>query len=243
MLWMTVYLWQSGSRAKIIEAEWCSNAIWWALWNYVFYTLTSKNLRFKDNTTVSPSYYFIQLTGGNSASERPCIPQNAESWYVCKEILLWYVTWNNITLDNPTVLPYQNITVQNTCRHWKPYIWFYRSGGNLSGNIDYIRMNKWFTPKEVQAERVFFLHDKDWGNENDKKLLIWDIIVILCGDEECTCTAKTCWKQIGKLHVDARSQTIAFKKCRYYEENWSYCKTREDCRIYDSDDPTLCKEY
>ena len=101
-------------------------------------------------------------------------------------------------------------------------------------------MNKWFTPREVKAERVFFLHDLDWDwqGEDKEKLLIWDIIVVRCPEASCK------WrKQIGKRHVDARSQTISFKKCRFYADDWNMCKTREDCRVYSGSDPTVCMRY
>ena len=104
-------------------------------------------------------------------------------------------------------------------------------------------MNKWFTPREVNAERVFFIKDNGWTTEDDTKLLTWDIIVVLCADASCECTDKSCRKQIGRRHVDARSQTISFKKCRYYEDEWNICKTREDCRVYSGWDITQCLEY
>lgn len=232
MLWMTVYLWKSWDRSKSIEAEWCANALWWTLDNYVYYTLTSRNLRLTDNLSeaISPAYYFIQLTG-TSNPEKKCIPENIGSWFFCKKIILWYSEE-----DIPTEInEYKNVTVSNTCRHGKPHLWFYRAWWT-SGDIQYIRMNKWFTPKEANAERVFFLQ-QNWDTEDDK-LLTWDIMVVLCSDDSCEW-----WKQIGKRQVDARSQTIAFKKCRYYEDNWNICKTREDCKVYSSSDPTACEEY
>lgn len=244
MLWMTVYLWTSGDRAKTIEAEWCANALWWVLSNYVYYTLTSRNLRENPNSEpISPSYYYIQLTW---SIENNCTEQQALTWNLCRSIILWYATW----YDNPdlNIQEYQEVTVNNTCRHGKPHLWFYRSGWAYSWNIDHIRMNKWFTPRDVNAERVFFLHDRGWvGQGGDKeKLLLWDIIVVLCEDETCSCSDKWCArKQIGKRKVDARSQTIAFKKCRYYKE-WNegnICKTREDCIVYSSSDPTSCERY
>lgn len=244
ILWMTVYLWNSGDRAKSIEAEWCANALWWALSNYVFYTLTSKNIRVTpDGDPIPPTYYYISLTGGNSTAEKKCIPTNIWSGHFCNKILLQYATWyHDPILWDPTHYLYKEVTVNNTCRHGKPEIWFYRDAWDLSWNIDYISMNKWFTPREVNAERVFYLHDVDWIElgEDKEKLLTWDIIVVLCEDESCNW-----WKQIGKRQVDARSQTISFKRCVYYKsgEEWHMCKTWEDCRVYDSDDPTLCKEY
>ncbi len=246
MLWMTVYLWNSGDRAKSIEAEWCANALWWWLTNFVFYTPTSRNLRFQDRPTekpISPSYYYIQLTWWTATPWTGCIPQNALSWYLCNEIILWYATGYFISWHyNPdqNIQEYKTLTASNTCRHGNARLWFYRSWWQFSWNIDYIRMNKWFTPREVKAERVFFLHDLDWvwKGEDKEKLLIWDIIVVRCPESSCK------WrKQIGKRHVDARSQTISFKKCRYYDDTWNICKTREDCVLYDTDDPTICRKY
>ena len=238
---MTVYLWKSWERAKSIEAEWCANALWGVLSNYVFYTLTSKNIRITpDGDPIPPTYYYIELTGWNSTPEERCVPANIWNGSFCKKILLQYATWyDDGGLWDPTRFLYKEVTVANTCRHWKPEIWFYRTGWSNSWNIEYIRMNKWFTPREVNAERVFFLKDGDVAWE-ESKLLVWDIIVVLCEDKTCN------WrKQIGKWQVDARSQTISFKRCVYYKdwEEWNMCKTREDCRIYDENDPTLCKEY
>ena len=248
MLWMTIYLWKSGGKAKSIEAEWCSNALWWALGNYAYYTLTSKNLRVKINgveEAISPKYYYIQLTGWTTDPEHKCTPENAFSWYLCKDITLWYATWYFSWTYDPdlNIQEYQKINVSNTCRHWKPYLWFYRSWWQHTWDIEFIRMNKWFTPREVNAERVFFIKDNGWTTEDDTKLLTWDIIVVLCADASCECTDKSCRKQIGRRHVDARSQTISFKKCRYYEDEWNICKTREDCRVYSGWDITQCLEY
>lgn len=248
MLWMTIYLWKSGGKAKAIEAEWCANALWGALGNYAYYTLTSKNLRFSDNTTVSPTYYYIQLTGWTTDSEHRCTPQNAFSWKLCKDIILWYATWYFDPWYDPdlNIQEYNTINVSNTCRHWKPHLWFYRSWWDLSWDIVFIRMNKWFTPRDVNGERVFFLKDNDWTIENNTKLLTWDIIVVLCEDESCSCTDEWCSrKQVGKRQIDARSQTISFKKCRYYFDggNDNICKTWEDCRLYSDSDPTVCEKY
>ena len=252
MLWMTVYLWKSGGRAKSIEAEWCSNALWWALGNYAYFTLTSRNLRVKINNVeeiISPKYYYIQLTGWTTDPDHRCTPENAFSWKLCKDIILWYATWYFVSWaydPDLNIQKYDTINVSNTCRHWKPYLWFYWSWGNYTWDIEFIRMNKWFTPREVKAEMVFFLKDNGWTTENDTKLLTWDIIVVLCSDESCACTNEWCWrKQIGKRQVDARSQTISFKKCRYYfdGENDNICKTREDCRVYSGSDPTVCMSY
>lgn len=253
MLWMTVYLWKSGERAKTIEAEWCANALWWTLGNYVYYALTSKNLRVKigsTETTISPTYYLIELTGGTQTSDKRCTPENIWSWYFCQEIVLWYseTTW---FVTEPPFSGYQTVTVSNTCRHGKPYLWFYRSWWTHTWNIDYIRMNKWFTAREISAERVFFLHDNysEGGEPKEEKLLLWDIIVVLCSNETCKCPENNpnCEprKQIGKRQVDARSQTIDFKKCRYYfdGEHSNICKTREDCRVYSGSDPTACEKY
>jgi hypothetical protein len=252
MLWMTVYLWKSGDRAKSIEAEWCANALGWALGNYTYYTLTSRNLRVKidgEETIISPSYYYIELTGWNQTNSNKCVPENIWSWNFCEDIILWYAEWYASWDYNPdeNIEQYQIVNVSNTCRHGKPHLWFYRSWWSHTWNIDFIRMNKWFTPREVKAERVFFMHDKNWTTDDDTKLLTWNIIVVLCSNESCK------WrKEIGKRQIDARSQTISFKKCRYYNEptgsindgtETNTCKTREDCRVYNPDDPTLCDQY
>lgn len=240
---MTIYLWNSGDRAKSIEAEWCANALWWNLTNFVFYTLTSRNLRFQDRPTeeaISPTYYYVQLTGWTSTSEHRCTPENALSWYLCDKVILWYATWYSSWSYDPdlNIQEYNTLNVSNSCRHGNPHLWFYRSWWENTGDIEFIRMNKWFTPREVKAERVFYLKDNGWTSEDNKKLLIWDIIVVRCPEELCEW-----WKQIGKRHVDARSQTISFKRCKYYKESWNICKTREDCMVYNTDDPTVCDKY
>ena len=245
MLWMTVYLWNGHDRATSIEAEWCANALWWALSNYTFYALTSRNLRIRHagehDITQSPTYYYVELTGVTNDSTRNCTPENALSWYLCQQIILGYAT----EYDNPDSnrQEYETINVSNTCRHGHPYLWFYRNWWQKTWDIEFIRMNKWFTPREVNAEKVFFLKDKGETTEKDAQLLTWDIIVVLCWNESCSCTPQWCWKQIGKRQVDARSQTISFKKCKYYESNWSICKTRENCSVYNSVDPTICDQY
>lgn len=216
MMWMTVYISWSSERTKIIEAEWCASSFWWIMDNYLFYALTSRIL-YSWNSPISPNYYYIQLTWGTSSSDNSCISSNF-TWdnpIFCNEIVLWYSTWNLWYSENPA--KYQSLTIQNTCRQNQSKIWFYRKWLNDSDNIHHIKMNKWFSPTSITDQNVFYL--EKWPT-NDK-LLLAEIMVVLCSDDECS------WhKDVAKWVVDARSQTISLKKCKFYEE----------------DDPTTCME-
>ena len=200
---MTIYLWWTGERSKIIEAESCANTMWNILNNYAYQTLTSKNLKIWDEI-VAPKYYFIQLSGSNSCYNNP----NAD---FCDEFILWYSTWN---AESPKV--YEKYTSLNTCNQNKSNLKFYRSG---SSNIDYLKMNKWFLPTSIHENNTFYMQKND-----NTKLLIWDIIIVMCTDNTCS------WrKEIWKFRIDARSQTITLNKCKFYDEdNLKKCKERTD---------------
>jgi len=220
---MTAYMWNSWEKAKIIEAQWCANAIWWELKNYVYNALTSKNLKTGDNY-VSPEYYYIDLITPD-ADVSTCNKYLAESNnFFCDKIKLWYHTWtiSNLGEERQKIQTYKTINADNTCHIWKSDIRFYWSW-LWGGDFRYIRMNKWFTPKEVNEKKVFFIKDHADDDIENTKILMWDIIVVLCYNKECTT-----WKHIGKFHIDARSQTIEFQKCKFYkEEEPTRCKTRE----------------
>ena len=54
MIWIlmmatTMYLGWNGEKRKTIEAQWCVNSIWWEINNFVFHTITSKNLKLSES--------------------------------------------------------------------------------------------------------------------------------------------------------------------------------------------------
>lgn len=217
MMWITVYVWWLWERAKIIEAQWCSVSFWWEMNNYVFYALTSKNLRTEANAVVSPNYYYIQLTWWTSTNLKNCSKTNYtwSDWTYCNKVVFWYGY-----SDNGAITTYKTYDIPNTCHQNQAKLWFFWSGWDTS-NIKYIKMNKWFAPTSI-AERKVFLLQHDWNNETDK-LLKGDIIIVLCADDACRS-----WKEIGKRNIDARSQSISFNKCRFYQEDQSKCEAREE---------------
>ena len=217
MMWLTVYLWWSWERAKLIEAQWCAISIWWKINNYVFYALTSKNLRLPDNTVVAPDYYYIQLTWWNYSWSNNCTIGNYTwNWIFCNELVFWYSTW-----DSTIPITYDTYNAKNTCRQNQVDLWFYRSGWTTS-DIKYIRMNKWFTPTSISENKVFFLQ-QDWNTESDK-VLEGGIVVVLCTNDECQ------WgKEVAKRNVDSRTQTISTQKCAFYDDdNLIKCAKREN---------------
>ena len=213
MMGITVYIWGLWERAKIIEAQWCSTSIWWELNNYVFYALTSKNLKTGDNV-ISTDYYFVQLTGGTSTDLNNCTAEN--------------YTWDNPTFCDEIVVGYglpqhinkfDSYTSKNTCKQDKVKLWFYRSG--TEENISYIKMNRWFSPIEFNDD-IFSLHWNNWSN--DFKLLEGDIIIVLCSNENCYW-----WKEVARLNADARIQKITLQKCVFYkDDDIAKCDKREN---------------
>ena len=111
MMATIVYLTWSDEKRKIIEAQWCSSTLWWEINNFVFYALTSKNLRLSTNNIVSPNYYIVQLTwwtsGCNSVSDR------------CNEIIFSYQNSSWAVLDNQ-IQQYDSISVSRNCRWSQP---------------------------------------------------------------------------------------------------------------------------
>jgi len=215
MMWITTYIGWADEKTKIIEAQWCAASLWWFINNYIFYTLTSKTLKLEDNTIVSPNFYLIWLSWGKYSSSNNCSKNNAEgsSKIFCKDIVFSYMDWDG------NIHEYDKINVSNSCRQAKPKLWFYREWDS-SNNLDvkYIQMNKWFSPVAVNEMNVFYLK-----TASNNKELLWNIIIVLCSDDECTT-----WKQVAKWSIDWRSQTISLKRCRFYNENDpSRCETRE----------------
>ena len=223
MIWIlmmatTMYLWWSDEKRKIIEAQWCTNAIWWELNNFLFYTLTSKTLKLSESETVSPNYYIVEFTWW--ASNSYC-----SSWNMCDKINLAYSIW-----DTPTnITTYKTLTLSTTCQHNNQPIKFFWSWTKTN----YIIMNKWFSPKSISDKNVFYLSGSDWIK------LIWNVIVWLCINSACSNP-----KEIWRFVADARSQTISMANCKFYEsENPTKCKTREGCSVYNEADPTKCDKY
>lgn len=224
MIWIlmmatTMYLWWSDEKRKTIEAQWCANSFWWEINNFLFYTLTSKNLKL-NNGTVSPTYYIVEFTWWNG--------QYCSSGNMCDKINLSYST---STWDTPNnVEEYKQLTISNTCNQ-NNQLKFYWSWLDTK----YIVMNKWFSPKNINDKNVFYILE-DGGNKN----LSWDVIIWLClNKKECE-TPKEIWKFVA----DARSQTISIRNCKFYDnDDANKCKTREGCQVYDSNDSTVCLEY
>jgi len=215
-LWMTTYMWGGWEKAKIIEAQWCANAIWWELKNYVYNALTSKSLKVNDNL-ISPDYYYIDLSWNSEAF----LCYNTD--HFCNKIILWYSTWELETTTQGTresIKTFQEINQNNICHNWKINLWYIWNWTTTY----YMLMNKWLTQKKINETKVFYLETNPVNHNTNFAKLTWDIIVVLCYDNECES-----WKHIGKRHIDGRSQTIEFKKCMFYDnEDPKLCKTWED---------------
>lgn len=206
MLWIlfmatTIYLGDSDEKRKIIEAQWCLNTLEWEISNFLFYALTSKDLKISDSQSESPDYYIIQFTGWNNTF---CTSEDA-----CDTIDFTYATW-----DSNNIKTYKEINSSDTCRHQsKQPIKFYWNWSNIT----YIIMNKWFSATK-EKEKVFYL--LSW---NAEQLLSWEIVTALCLNKECSNP-----KEIWKFVIDARSQTIYTRNCKYYQDNEpTKCKKRE----------------
>lgn len=206
--WITVYLWSSDEKRETIEAQWCASTLWGHISNYVFFALTSKNLRVENSTTVSPNIYTIWLSWWNSNESTPCNTINASGNNIlCDKLIFWYSTWEN------DIWIYKEITVKNSCRQNQPHLWFFWSWWD---NIKNVVMNKWFTTMSLSNPNTFYL--KDWAWEN---IVVWEIIIVLCNKN---CSTK---KEIAKRVADWRSQTISLHNCAFYEDDSLKCKERE----------------
>lgn len=220
MIWIlmmatTMYLGWSDEKRKTIEAQWCANTIWWEINNFLFYTLTSKNLKTNENI-ISPNYYIIEFTWWNTNNY-------CSSGNMCDKINLSYSTW-----DTPVdITTYKTLSISNCNQNNK--LKFYRSWTETN----YIIMNKWFSPKSIDDRNVFYLSNNIWI------ALLWDVIVWLCLNSDCSDP-----KEIWKFVADARSQTISFRNCKFYDNNNpTKCKTREWCSVYNTSDSTICEKY
>lgn len=207
MMATTVYLTWSDEKRKIIEAQWCASTLWWEITNYVFYTLTSKNLRLSETEVVSPDYYIIKLDWWTRTPTNNCTSRTE----YCDKIVFSYASAD----DENNIIEYSTISSQNSCRWNKCDLRYYRSGWD----IQYIKMNRWFLPRSVINRKVFYLQEP-W-NADSNKLTYWEIIISLCLNDDCSNP-----KEIWKWAADARSQTIALKNCKFYNDDNS-CKERE----------------
>jgi prepilin-type N-terminal cleavage/methylation domain-containing protein len=214
MAWTTIYLQWSDETRKVIEAQWCATTIWWIINNYIFYTLTSKNLK-TDSGNDSPDIYSISLS-------------NCSNWF-CDSFKFFDYIFNK-TSSIYEAWEYDRIyNITDTCHieNWNLKVnraWW------LSNN-SIIKMNKWFSPSEKNNKNIFYI--QDW----ESTILIWEIIMNLCLDNNCTKS-----KQVLKRTVDGRTQTIYISNCEFYNEDRT-CKTREGCKKFSIDDPTICEEY
>ena len=206
MIWIlimatTMYLWWSDEKRKTIEAQWCANTIWWEINNFLFYTLTSKNLKI-DGEEISPNYYIVEFTWWSS--------NYCSSGDMCDKINLSYSTWENYTTN---IKQYKTISIPTACQQNNQPIKFWRNWTGTS----YIIMNKWFSQID-NNENVFYLLD----SQSNTKTLLWYVIVWLCLNSKCTNP-----KEIWRFVADARSQTISMANCKYYDnDDPTKCKTR-----------------
>ena len=251
--WTTVYLWWSGDKRKIIEAQWCAATIWWELNNFIFYALTSKEL---NSTIWAPDYYRIWLNGWTSNSQQwthfinssqlsfndctrecnygnGCI-ESREKPILCEKINLNYKKDKNSNEET-----YKELSAPNTCKQYNTKIRFMRKvdgeressaqgqGHGRPSNIAYININKWFTQWWINDTRVFYMQNADtW-----KTPLLWSIFILVCLDNDCKTT-----KEIWKYDIDWRTQTISLNKCAFYKDDApdttkneaNECQTREN---------------
>lgn len=219
MMWLTVYIWWLWERARIIEAQWCAASLWWQMNNYVFNALTSKSLITPNNEIVSPDRYIITLGWWTSTDTRNCSLSAFRRWIYCNELRFLYTENNDSTQQL-----YKTYTIWNTCRQNQAKIWLYRRNSRQGwpSDIKFISMNKWFAPRSISERNVFYLQEK-YGAVNERQLTEGEIIVVLCSNNECKG-----WREVGKYHVDGRTQTISFKKCIFYREDNKSCAARED---------------
>lgn len=214
-LWMTTYMWNSWERAKIIEAQWCASAMWWELKNYVYNALTSKILKTGDQY-IYPDYYYIDFIDEDFLWCNTMFGS-------CKKLGLWYSTGDlkvSASSADQSIQFYKEISPEKICNNWKLNIKFQRTWDL----VKYMIMNKWFTPKKINDTKTFYMQVGVYTNLDEYKAITWNIIILLCNNKDCETV-----KQIWRYYIDARSQTIEFQKCKFYnEDDPTICKTRED---------------
>lgn len=232
MMWTIIYLEWSDEKRKVIEAQWCATTMVWWINNYIFYALTSKNLKIESvEQPVSPNFYFIKLNWLNSDGWKCTAKADWKYEKFCDSLEFQYSIWD--TPDDPK-WRYKTYSISDTCNiSPSTELRLARSGANLVwNNSPFIVMNKWFSPINLHDPNIFYI--KNW-NTNSLK---WNIIMILCVDSSCSMK-----KEVSKREIDWRTQTVALANCAYYEDDNLKCKTREGCTCYSPTDPTECKYY
>lgn len=132
-----------------------------------------------------------------------------DTW--CNKIDLAYNnTWDSI-------ISYKTLSASDICHQTKQPLRFYWSW-DFNNSAKYVKMNKWLSPKDITEKNVFRIND-----DNGSTQLIWDIITAVCLNKECTNP-----KEFWKFRVDARSQTISRKNCKFYDDDPTKCKEREN---------------
>ena len=127
MAWTTIYLQWSDETRKVIEAQWCATTIWWYINNFIFYSLTSRNLRISASNIISPDIYAIKLADCNSND-------------LCDSIEFYG--------DEEK---YQTINIYDTCNTSQNNLKIRRGWdeGEKPSNDSIIKINKWFSPKKI----------------------------------------------------------------------------------------------
>ena len=228
MLWMTVYFWWWWEKAKVIEAEWCANALNWEIYNRTYSAMTSKIIQ-SWNVSISPNIYSISLSWTKSTSH--CSKSDYDDWDICDTIILSY-SWN----DSAWI--YDTLSSKKICNlsKWIKVAFYrswcsldpnetsivpldcYGSAGDLDTSLERINISKWLTPLSYLSQNGFSIVDWEKNNAFDG-----EIIIVLCFDSSCEETKET-WKRV----IDSRSQTITLHKCKFYkEDDPTKCETRE----------------
>lgn len=225
MAWTTIYLQWSDETRKVIEAQWCATTIWWYINNFIFYSLTSRNLRTSANVD-SPDIYAIKLDDCDNNTN------------LCDSIEFFGYKYDEESSNYGEISPhYQKYRIYDTCHTSQNNLkvfrsWWLNNEVKLS-NDSIIKMNKWFSPQKQWEKNIFYIDD-NWATPPP---LLWEIIMVLCLDKNCSSK-----KEISERVVDWRTQTISLRNCAYYKEDRT-CKTREGCACYNPEDPTECKNY
>ena len=122
------------------------------------------------------------------------------------------LSWNNNGVYRSVLLRYdenwlyKKLDSGQVCRN-NSQVWFYWSWDDKK-----ISMKKWFI-QTTPTDKVFSV-----GNN-----LTWSIIVVYCTNKECSWS-----KDIARLNVDGRSQTIYIDQCKLYKDSESNkCQTWE----------------
>ena len=211
MIWIlimatTVYLWWADEKRKIIEAQWCASTIHGELSNFVFYALTSKNLKI-DWNEISPDCYRIGVWSGK------CIDENDTTW--CGYISLNVANYSVEQGQDQNQQLFKTLNSPSTChKNWIDlrFIWHTSITAN-DHEIKRIIINKWLTANDP------FIIDHD----GSYKTLTGEIIVLLCLNSDCNSR-----KEISKYEIDWRSWTISLVNCkRYSMEDSGRCELRE----------------